>query len=113
MTASPSFPPVDAAIGILRQINWRAVAHRLIMVAATVCAVIVAVSVFTYRHARQFWREHGDEITLQALTFAENAKVVAVTAANATIRAVRVVAPVVTLWVNRALDSAFYQLAAF
>ena len=113
MTASPSFPPIDAAISALRQINWRAVAHRLIAIAATVCAVIVAVTVFTYRHARQFWRDHGDEITLQVLTFAENAKTLAVTAANATIRAVRVVAPVVTLWVNRTLDSAFYQLAAF
>jgi hypothetical protein len=110
---TPSFPPVDSAISALRQINWRAVAHKLIMLAATICAVIVAVTVFTYRHARQFWRDHGDEITLQVLTFAENAKTLAVTAANATIRAARVAIPAVTLWVNRALDSAFYQLAAF
>jgi hypothetical protein len=110
---TPSFPPVDAAISAIRQINWRDVAHKLIMLAATVCAIVVALSVFTYRHARQFWRDHGDEITLQALTFAGQAKAVALTAANATIRAVRVVTPVVTLWVNRTLDSAFYQLAAF
>jgi hypothetical protein len=110
---TPSFPPVDAAIGILRQINWRAVAHKLIMLAATICAVIVAVTVFTYRHARAFWRDHGDEITLQVLTFAENAKTLAVTAANAAIRVTRAATPVITQWVNRALDSAFYQLAAF
>ena len=110
---TPSFPPVDAAISAIRQINWRDVAHKLIMLAATICAVIVAVTVFTYRHARRFWAEHGDDITLQALTFAENAKTLAVTATNAAIRAVRVVAPMVTQGVNRTLDSAFYQLAAF
>ena len=106
---TPSFPPVDAAIGILRQINWRDVAHKLIMVAATVCAIVVALSVFAYRHARAFWAEHGDDITLQALTFAENAKTVANTAA----RIIRAATPVITQWVNRTLDSAFYQLAAF
>jgi hypothetical protein len=83
------------------------------MLAATVCAVIVAVTAFTYRHARQFWRDHGDEITLQVLTFAEQAKAVAVIVANTAIRAARVAIPAVTLWVNRTLDSAFYQLAAF
>jgi hypothetical protein len=110
---TPSFPPVDALIATIRQTDWRDVAHKLIMLAATVCAVIVAVTVFAYRHARQFWREHGDEITLQVLTFTKQAKAVALTATNATIRAVRVVAPMVTQWVNRTLDSAFYQLAAF
>jgi hypothetical protein len=109
MTASPSFPPIDSAISALRQINWRDVAHKLIMLAATVCAVTVAVTVFAYKHARAFWRDHGDEITLQALTFAENAKALANTAA----RIIRAATPVITQWVNRALDSAFYQLAAF
>jgi hypothetical protein len=110
---TPSFPPVDSAISALRQISWRDVAHKLIMLAATICAVIVAVTVFTYRHARQFWRDHGDDITLQALTFAENAKTLAVTLANTAARIIRAATPVVTLWVNRTLDSAFYQLAAF
>jgi hypothetical protein len=106
---TPSFPPADALIATIRQINWRAVAHRLVMLAATICAVIVALSVFAYKHARAFWRDHGDEITLQVLTFAENAKTVANTAA----RIIRAATPVITQWVNRALDSAFYQLAAF
>ena len=113
MNPSPSFPPVDSAISALRQINWRAVAHRLIAIAATVCAIVVALSVFAYKHARAFWRDHGDDITLHALTFAENAKTLAVTLANAAIRVTRAATPVITQWVNRTLDSAFYQLAAF
>jgi hypothetical protein len=108
----PSFPPADAIISIIRQTDWRKVAHRLIMLMATVCAIAVALSLFTYRHARRFWVEHGDEITLQALTFGENAKATAVAAANAAARIAHVAIPAVTLWVNRTLDSAFYQLAA-
>jgi hypothetical protein len=110
---TPSFPPVDAAISALRQINWRDAAHKLIMLAATVCAVTVAVSVFTYRAARRFWAEHGDEITLRALIVAGQVKAAATALAHTATRIIRAATPVITQWVNRTLDSAFYQLAAF
>ena len=113
MNASPSFPPLDGLISALRQIDWRAVAHRLIMIAATICAVAVALTLFAHKHARRFWAEHGDEITLHALAFADRVKVAAIVAANTAATITRAATPVITQWANRALDSAFYELAAF
>ncbi len=104
---APAFPPADALLAFLRNANYRKVANDLITFAATFCAIVVAVSLFVYKHAKEFWLQHGEEITLRFELFVEwlSEAIERVYAAGVASR------PVVTLWLNRLLDRAFYLMA--
>ena len=106
--ASPAFPPADALLSFLRSVNYKSHFIPLVLLAATVAAVLVAVSTFLYRNARAFWAAHGETIQFQFALFVERLelsieKVYQLGAASR---------PVLTRWFNWLLDRAFYQLAA-
>ena len=114
-TLSPSFPPVDAAIAAARRVNWQQVAHRALMVLATVLAVVVAVSSWLWRSGRQFWANHGATITAAIKTAATRTaaatRTVAVHIAAAAVTAWHVASPVLGRFANRAVDAVFHWLA--
>jgi hypothetical protein len=103
-TLSPSFPPVDAAIAAARRINWQQVAHRALMVLATVAAVTVAITLWAIRTGRQFWANHGTTITAAAKTAATRT-------AAAAAATWQVASPVLARTANRAADATFRWLA--
>ena len=104
---SPAFPPVDALVASLRNVNYRKVANQAVTFAATFAAIVVAVSFFIYRNARAFWAAHGETILFNAALFAEWL----VKAAKATYQAAVAFQPVAARWVNQGADWAFYRLA--
>jgi hypothetical protein len=76
MLASPAstpkgFPPLDDFISVLSSIDYKLLATRVILIAATIAAVITGVSAFAYRNARKFWVANGDDIVLGFLLFVE------------------------------------------
>jgi hypothetical protein len=80
---------------------------QLVLLTATVAAVLVSVSTFIYRNARAFWAAHGETIQFQFALFVERLelsieKVYQLGAASR---------PVVIRWFNWLLDRAFYLLA--
>ena len=106
--SSPSFPPADALLSFLRGVDWKRRFIQLVLLAATFCAVTVAVFTFAAKHAKRFWAEHGEEITFRFELFVERLE-----------EAIRLVhqagvasRPVVARWLNRLADWLFYQLAA-
>jgi hypothetical protein len=103
----PSFPPVDALLASLAQVDWRRRFIQLLLLAATVAAVIVAVSTFAYKKAREFWQNHGEEITLRFELFVEWL----VAAIEKTHQAGTASRPVAARWLNWLVDQAFYLLA--
>lgn len=64
-----SFPPADALLEALSTVDYRKLAHRALMVLATLAAVAVGVSQFLYYNARKFWGQHGETITLAFYEF--------------------------------------------
>jgi hypothetical protein len=105
---SPAFPPADALFKALGSVNYKLLAIKLILLAATVAAVAVAVSTFVYRNARAFWAAHGETIQLYVGLALEWL----VKAAKATYQAAVAFRPVAARWANVAADRVFYQLAA-
>ncbi len=106
--ASPSFPPADALLSFLRNVDWRHRFIQLVLLAATFCAVTVAVFTFAAKHAKRFWSEHGETIQFHFALFVENLEeaIRLVHQAGAASR------PVVTRWLNWAVDQTFYRLAS-
>jgi len=104
---SPSFPPVDSLLAALARVNWRHRFIQLVLLAATVAAVLVSVSTFLYRNARAFWAEHGEEITLRFELFVEWL----VEAIEKTHQLGAASRPVAVRALNRLADWLFYQLA--
>jgi hypothetical protein len=118
---TPSFPPIDCLLGYFSKVDYKKVAHRTLMVVATVCAIIMAISAFTYRKSRAFWEEHGDEIMVQLKTFTEKAIITARVAASATYKAGIVARPIISktaislqkttaTLVNQVADWVFYRV---
>ncbi len=105
--SNPAFPPVDALLSFLRNVNYRKLANDLITFAATIAAVTVAVSLFVYKNAKAFWLQHGDEITLRFELFVEWL----VAAIEKTHQAGMAFRPVAAHWLNWLVDQAFYLLA--
>jgi hypothetical protein len=105
--ASPSFPPLNDLLSALSRVDWRHRFTQLVLLAATVAAVLVAVSTFLYRNARAFWAEHGEEITLRFELFIEWL----VEAIEKTHQAGAASRPVAVRALNRLADWLFYQLA--
>jgi hypothetical protein len=105
--SNPAFPPVDALLSFLRNVNYRKLANDLITFAATFCAIVVAVSLFVYRNSRAFWAAHGEEITLRFELFIEWL----VAAIEKVHQAGMAFRPVAARWLNWLLDRAFYLLA--
>ena len=103
-TLPPSFPPVDAALAAIRRTDWQRVAVRLALVAATVAAVAVAVTLWAIRTGRHFWAQHGPAIRAGARTTA--ARTAAAAAA-----AWLTLSPVLGRLANRAADAAFHWLS--
>lgn len=104
---APAFPPVDALIAFLRNVNYRKLSNDLITFAATFCAIVVAVSLFIYKNARAFWAEHGETIQFHFALFIERFElfIEKVYHAGAASR------PVAVRALNRLADWLFYQLA--
>jgi hypothetical protein len=103
-TLPASFPPIDALLAAIRRTDWQQVAHRALMVLATVAAVTVAVVLFTVRTARAFWAEHGATVKTTART-------VATRTAALTVAAWQLASPALARTANRAADSVFHWLA--
>ena len=99
-TLSPSVPPIDALLAAIRRTDWQQVAHRALMVLATVAAVAVAVTLWAIRTARAFWAEHGAAITATART-------VAARTAAAAAAVWQVASPALARTANRAADSLY------
>jgi hypothetical protein len=106
--ASPSFPPADALLSFLRNVDWKRRFIQLVLLAATVAAFTVAVSTFAAKHAKRFWSEHGEEITLRFELFVERLE----EAIRLVHQAGVISRPVAVRWLNRLADWLFYQLAA-
>jgi hypothetical protein len=104
---SPAFPPVDALVASLRNVNYRLLVIKLILIIVSVAAATVAVSTFVYRNARAFWATHGETIQLYVGLALEWL----VKAAKATYQAAVAFQPVAARWANQAADRVFYQLA--
>ena len=107
MKFTASFPPADALLAFLAGINYRKLASQLVMLVATVAAITVAVSLFTWKHAKRFWQEHGDSITLHFELFVEKVEWAIQWAydAGVTFR------PTANRWAARAADWLYYTLA--
>ena len=105
---SPAFPPADALVSFLRNVNYKLLAIKFILLIVSLAAFTVAVCSFAYKHARKFWLAHGETILFHAALFAEWL----VKAAKATYQASVAFRPVAVRWVNLAADRVFYQLAA-
>lgn len=103
-TLPASFPPVDALLAAIRRTDWQQVAHRALMVLATVAAVTVAITLWAVATARAFWAEHGAAITATART-------VAIRTAAAAAATWQVASPVLARTANRAADATFRWLA--
>ena len=56
-----SFPPADAFLEQVSQIEYKKHAQQFLMFIATVVAVVVAVSQFVYTKAAQWYRSGGKE----------------------------------------------------
>lgn len=102
-----SFPPADALLAFFTGINYRKLALRLILLAATIAAVTVALSQFAWRNGRKFWAEHGESIILHFELFIEKL-VEAIEWTHAFGASTR---PVANLWAARAADWVYYTLA--
>lgn len=107
MKFTASFPPADALLAFLAGINYRQLALRLVLLAATVAAVVVALSQFAWRNGRKFWLNHGESIIFHFELFIEwlVGAIEWVYNLGASTR------PVVNLWAARAADWLFYLLA--
>ncbi len=105
---APAFPPVDSLLAFLRSVNYKRHFIQLVLLAATVAAVIVAVSTFAYKQAKLFWQNHGEEITLRFELFVEWL----VEAIEKVYQAGAASRPVAVRALNRLADWLFYQLAA-
>ena len=106
--SNPAFPPADALLSFLRNVNYRKLANDLITFAATIAAVTVAVSLFIYKNARAFWAAHGETIHFHFDLFIEQlvAFIQKVYDAGTASR------PVAVRLFNRSADWLFYQLTA-
>ena len=105
---SPAFPPVDALVASLRNVNYRLLVIKLIFIIVSVAAATVAVSTFIYRNARSFWATHGETILFHAALFVERLVKTSKVAFNAAVS----FKPVALRAINRAADWLFYRLAA-
>ena len=113
-----SFPPLSGFLSLLSRVDAKKTGQWLVLAAATVAAVIVAVTLFAYKHAKRFWQEHGEDITLQFMLFVERLE----EAIRLTVRLGAASRPVVNRWgaravrwlswaLNRVADGLFYALA--
>jgi hypothetical protein len=105
---APAFPPVDSLLAALARVDWRRHLVQAVLLAATVAAVIVAVSTFAYKQAKLFWQNHGEEITLRFELFIEWL----VGAIEKVYQAGAAGRPVAVRLLNQLADWAFYRLAA-
>jgi hypothetical protein len=105
---TPSFPPLNDLLSALSRVDYKRHFIQLVLLTATVAAVLVSVSTFLYRNSRAFWATHGEEITLRFELFVEWL----VDAIEKTHQAGTASRPVAVRLFNHSADWLFYQLTA-
>ena len=108
MLASPSdkaFPPVDDLWDFLSKVDYKLHLTRFILIAATVCAIVVGISLFVYKKSRAFWVANGDDIVLGFMLFVEWLE----GAIEKVYQFGVVCRPIANHWVSQFADWVFYQ----
>jgi hypothetical protein len=68
MSYSLSFPPVDAVVHKVREVDYHRVLSQFVILTASIAAVIVSVSQFLYNSAAQWYQQSGRNLVLHSIT---------------------------------------------
>jgi len=63
-----SFPPVDAVVHKVRDLNYHRVWQQFVILTASVAAVIVSVSQFVYHTTAHWYQQSGRTLLLNSIT---------------------------------------------
>jgi len=103
-SSDKAFPPVDDLWDFLSKVDYKLLATRVILIVATVCAIVVGISLFVYKKSRAFWAQHGDDIVLGFLLFVERLE----GAIEKLYQFGVVCRPIANHWIAKSADWVFY-----
>lgn len=69
MNLTKSFPPADALIEALSEIDYQKLWQQFVLLTATIAAFVVAVSAFVYRNVSNWYENGGQEQLIRAYNF--------------------------------------------
>ena len=69
MNLTKSFPPADALIEALSEIDYQKLWQQFVLLTATIAAFVVAVSAFVYRNVSNWYENGGQEQLIHTYNF--------------------------------------------
>lgn len=72
MNYTLSFPPVDAVVHQVREVDYHRLLREFLMLTVTVAAIIVGVSQFVYHSVVRWYQQRGQNLLLTVITHAHS-----------------------------------------
>lgn len=69
MNLTKSFPPADALIAALQEVDYQKLWKQFVMLTATIAAFVVAASAFVYRNVSNWYQNGGKEQLIRVYNF--------------------------------------------
>ena len=69
MELTKSFPPADALVEMIQEVDYKKLWQQFVIIAATIAAFVMATFAFVYRNVNNWYQNGGKEQLIRAYNF--------------------------------------------